>query len=219
MNDLNPTRILITAGATQEQIDEVRYLSNRSSGQIGTALAYSAATYGHQVTILHGIHSCTPPTHPRIAAIPYRSTRDLAALASEHWPSHDLLIMTAAVSDYTPVGGQVHGKLQREGTLTMNLAPTEDVVASLAEQARDNQSIIAFALEEQLTLEEAAKRKLQKKGVDAIVANPLGTMESDTIDATVYHKDGREVTPPESCSKTTFATWLIENLDMIFSST
>jgi phosphopantothenoylcysteine decarboxylase/phosphopantothenate--cysteine ligase len=219
MNDLAPNspplRILITTGGTQEPIDEVRFLGNRSSGKLGVLLAFAAADFGYEVTLLHGHSSISPSAHPRVKTIPFTSTRDLKAKLDELWPSHTILIMAAAVSDYTPKGGQVEGKLKRGESMTLDLASTEDIVASLAGNSREDQRVIAFALELQDGLHIAGRAKLIRKGVDAIVANPLETMESSEIDATILLKDGSELSPPEQGSKAIFARWLIENLKVV----
>jgi phosphopantothenoylcysteine decarboxylase/phosphopantothenate--cysteine ligase len=224
MNDLPPTttpplRIVVTAGATHEPIDEVRFLGNHSSGKLGTLIAFAAADYGHDVTLLHSSHLTSLPVHPRLNSIPFTSLRDLAAKLDELWPSHSILIMTAAVSDYTPRGGQKHGKLNRNDGMSLELIPTDDLVASLAKRSREDQRIIAFALEESDGLEDAARAKLKRKQVDAIVANPLETMNSASIQATVLLKDGTTISPPDKCLKAQFAVWLIENLESITCST
>jgi len=219
MNDLAPTRILITSGATQEPIDEVRYLGNRSSGQLGNVIALTGATHGYEVTLLHGLHAVTPTSHPRMNSIPYSSSRDLAAKLEEHWPSHTILIMAAAVADFTPRGGQLQGKIQRSDELTITFTSIDDLVLSLAQQSRDDQRILAFALGESKTLDRVAQEKLERKQVDAIVANPLETMESSTIQAKVFMKNGKILAPSGSCSKPEFAQWLIENLEDILSVT
>jgi phosphopantothenoylcysteine decarboxylase/phosphopantothenate--cysteine ligase len=219
MNDLIPTRILVTTGATQESIDDVRYLGNRSSGKLGCLIALSAAIKGYEVSLLHGIQSISPSLHPRIHSTPFTSTRDLRAKLDEHWPSHEILIMAAAVSDYTPRGGQLHGKIKRGDELNIPLSPTKDIVASLAQHKREDQRIIAFALEEPEKLDVAAREKLQRKHVDAIVANPLETMNSSNIQWTIYLKDGRTLSQPGICTKAAFARWLTDNLDAITSAT
>ena len=215
MNDLNPTRVLITAGATQEPIDEVRYFGNRSSGKLGCLLALAAAESGHAVTLLHNTQSLTPTAHPRMRCIPFTTTRDLAAKADEHWPSHSILIMAAAVADFTPQGGQLQGKVKRSDELTIKCTSTDDIVASLAANKREDQRIIAFALGEQETLRAVALEKLERKNVDAIVANPLETMDSSLIDATVILRSGETRSPIHASTKASFARWLIDNLDDI----
>jgi phosphopantothenoylcysteine decarboxylase/phosphopantothenate--cysteine ligase len=219
MDNLHPTRILITSGATQEPIDEVRYLGNHSSGKLGTLLASTAATEGYDVTLLYGHQSITPTCHPRLSSIQFSSSRDLKAKLQEFWPSHDILIMAAAVSDFTPRGGQVQGKKCRGEETTIALSPTDDIVASLAKTSGNHQKIIAFALEETEHLEERAKAKLSRKQVDVIIANPLETMGSSSIEAIVFRKDGTTINPPQDCSKAKFAVWLVNNLDELISST
>jgi len=219
MNIQKPTRILITAGATHEPIDEVRFIGNRSSGQLGSQIARAAAIAGHSVTLLLGTNSSSPPKHPRLSIVPFSSTRDLSAKLSEYWPSHQILVMAAAVSDFTPQGGQTKGKLKREGAMQIACASTPDLVASIAQDSRSDQRIIAFALEELDNLETGATDKLEKKQVDAIVANPLETMESGTISAVVYLRDGQALTPPSNISKPAFAEWFIVHLGDILQST
>ena len=169
MNDSYPTRIVITAGATQEPLDEVRFLGNRSSGKLGTLIAFAAADFGYEVNLLHGIGCISPSSHPRLHSTPFTSSRDLAAKLDELWHSHSILIMAAAVSDYTPRGGQAQGKLKRCDDIAVELTPTQDIVASLASHSRDDQRIIAFALEEAESLEQSAREKLVSKHVDAII--------------------------------------------------
>jgi phosphopantothenoylcysteine decarboxylase/phosphopantothenate--cysteine ligase len=219
MTHPHSTKILITSGATQEPLDGVRYLCNHSSGKLGSMIALAAVTQGYEVTLLYGNHSVLPTCHPRLHTTPYSSTRDLKAKLDENWPSHSILIMAAAVSDYTPSGGQTKGKISRKSNLTLELTPTEDLVAAVANSSRADQRIIAFALEESTLLELSAKAKLNRKKVDAIVANPLETMNSSTIKATVFLKDGSSMTPESQCSKPEFAHWLIENLQEIVRTT
>ena len=215
MNNYNPIRLLVTSGATNEPIDEVRFLSNKSSGRLGCTIALSAAIAQHEVTLLHASSSIPPTKHPRLNSISFSSCRDLAAKLQEHWPSHDVLIMAAAVADFTQKGGQTSGKMKRDQTPTINLTPTEDLVASVANDSRSDQRIIAFALEETMELQDAARAKLARKKVDAIIANPLETMDSTQISATIFCKDGRTMTPPKNMAKEHFAFWLIQSLDEI----
>jgi phosphopantothenoylcysteine decarboxylase/phosphopantothenate--cysteine ligase len=126
--------------------------------------------------------------------------------------------MAAAVADFTPRGGSLENKQSRNDGMMIDLVPTPDLVACAAKKARDDQRIIAFALGESISLEDIAKEKLKRKGVDAIVANPLQTMDANEITATIYCKDGTTFSPPPNCSKTTFANWIINHLDDICST-
>lgn len=218
MNTLRTKRLLVTTGATLEPIDEVRHLSNKSSGRLGCLIALKGAIQHYAVTLLHA-HGCIAPTkHPRLRSIAFTSTRDLSAKLQEHWPSHDVLIMAAAVADFTQKGGQSKGKIRRTESTAIALTPTEDLVAAIASDSRSDQRIIAFALEEADELDIAAREKLQRKDVDAIIANPLETMESSQITATVYCSDGRTLEPPNDMHKADFATWLIQSLEEIAPS-
>lgn len=219
MNVSNPTRLLITAGATLEAIDSVRYIGNRSSGQLGTVLSLAGATYSYDVTLLLGQHSTKPTAHPRLKTEYFSSTRDLRAKLKECWPSHHILIMAAAVADFTPKGGQKTGKIRRGERKTLDLVPTVDIVKELATEAREDQRILAFALESTDTLEKVAREKMARKNVDAIVANPLQTMDSENITAKILCRNGEEFTPPENMSKSEFSIWLISHLKTILQFT
>ena len=218
MNTLRTKRLLVTSGATLEPIDEVRYLSNKSSGRLGCLIALMGAIEQYEVTLLHAHSSVAPSTHPRLRSIEFSSTRDLAAKLQEHWPSHDVLIMAAAVADFTQKGGQTQGKMRRADPPSIELTPTEDLIASIANNSRSSQHVIAFALERADELETAALEKLHRKEVDAIIANPLETMESTQITASVYCSDGRTIDPPKDMHKAEFAKWLIQNLNEITPS-
>ncbi|MCL2330360.1 MAG: phosphopantothenoylcysteine decarboxylase, partial [Phycisphaerae bacterium] len=143
----------------------------------------------------------------------YESTADLQRLLDEFFPACDVLIMAAAVADYRPAPASVvAGKLPRQDSekLILELEPTPDLVAGCVAQRRPEQRIIAFALEEPSKLTQRAREKMVAKGVDAIVANPLATMGSETIAATVYTAAGQTFTPESPLlDKDIFATWLI----------
>jgi phosphopantothenoylcysteine synthetase/decarboxylase len=127
--------------------------------------------------------------------------------------------MAAAVADFTPVGGQSHGKFMRDDALTITYTQTEDIVAELASTSREDQRVIAFALEESAHLEERGRAKLLRKKVDAIVANPLETMDSNEIDAVILKKDGSSVSLDGITTKAEFAHWLILHLEEILPTT
>ncbi|QNN22103.1 phosphopantothenoylcysteine decarboxylase [Planctomycetales bacterium ZRK34] len=199
-------RLLITAGPTHEPIDPVRYLGNRSSGKLGIALAEAGQAAGWEIRLLMG------PTETEMAAgldvRRFVSTADLAGLLDEHLPWCDALIMTAAVADYRPKQRSAV-KLPRSAGLTLELEPTEDLVAACVKRKRSDQIIIGFALEEPDQLEDRARRKMRRKALDAIVANPLVTMGADTIDAQVLTPDEQHLRPG-AMPKPQFATWLVD---------
>jgi len=205
-------QILITAGPTREPIDEVRFISNRSSGRMGVAIADAAARAGHDVTLLMGPGPRDDELPNGSRNIRFSSSADLEALLAEHFPDCDLLIMAAAVADYRPAAVTT-GKLASDKTagMSIELKPTPDLVAGCASRKQPQQRVVAFALEEAAQLEARAVAKMQRKGVDAIVANPLATMDAGDIDATVFFADGRKQ-PAGRRSKTDFADWLVDAL-------
>jgi phosphopantothenoylcysteine decarboxylase/phosphopantothenate--cysteine ligase len=209
------TVVLITAGPTQEPIDAVRYIANRSSGRMGIAVAEASAARGRRTTLLLGPTPLRPIEHSRLTTIRFRTTADLQALLAEHWPGHGVLVMAAAVADYRPARREDAGGKRRRtaGAWSLQLEPTPDLLAELAPITRPDQVTIGFALEPAEELAAAARAKLAAKGVDAVVANPLETMGSDVIRATLILRDGRALTPPKAeCTKRDFAEWLLDQL-------
>jgi len=211
---MSHTRLLITAGPTREPIDAVRFIGNRSSGKLGIALAREAASRGHDVTLLLGPVTLPLDLPESIRLVRFESTADLQALLAEHFPGCDVLIMAAAVADYRPAE-TTSDKLPRSAGkhLTLTLEPTPDLVGSIAPQARPDQRIIAFALEPTDTLVSRAQAKLQRKGVHAVVANPLETMDSDAIQPTWITPDKSE--PAGRMSKKDFAAWLLDRVGQL----
>jgi phosphopantothenoylcysteine decarboxylase/phosphopantothenate--cysteine ligase len=199
--------MLITAGPTHEPIDAVRYLANRSSGKLGLAITAAARDAGWSVTLLLGPVPRDTPLPAGVATHRYGSTADLEALLAAHFDACDALVMAAAVADYRPVGA-IDGKLERGAGMTLTLEPTPDLVAGCAKRARADQFIVAFSLEPADQLAERAPRKLARKGVSAIVANPLQTIDADAIDATLFTAAGGS-TRPGAMPKPDFARWLV----------
>jgi phosphopantothenoylcysteine decarboxylase/phosphopantothenate--cysteine ligase len=229
MTSPSECRVLITAGPTHEPIDAVRYLGNRSSGQLGIALAEAAAVRGMTTTLLLGPTALPPPHRSHLTVHRFQTTAELQTLLRKHWPQHDVLIMAAAVADYRPsllgslslrerAGVRVDEsnsdvKIKRGSqTLTLELEPTPDLLAEAAATARPEQRMIGFALEPADRLLNSAREKLRNKELHAIVANPLETMESPTITAVLLLADGRELAPPSNMPKPDFAIWLLDQL-------
>lgn len=200
-------RFLITAGPTREPIDPVRFISNHSSGQMGLSLISAALSAGHEVTAILGPVAVELP--PAARRIDVETTRQMFDAVMEQLPSHDVLIMAAAVADYRPKHVAAE-KLGRSGALTIDLEATEDIVAAAAGSKSPNQQVIGFSLESEGNLDRA-KAKLQRKKLDMIVFNPLRTMNSATIQATLLYADGR-MTALAECSKQAFAQQLIQCL-------
>jgi len=207
-------KLLVTAGPTREPIDAVRFIGNRSSGRLGIALAQAAHQQGHHVTLLLGPVCDAPASQETLRIERFQTTAELDALLHAHLPDCDALVMAAAVADYRPA--QLHeGKLERAGDanarLTLDLEPTPDLLAQCAKRKRPDQKLVAFALEEPEHLDERAAAKLHRKGADAIVANPIRTMEADRIAPTWLTAAGARQTPGEM-SKADFAPWLLARL-------
>jgi phosphopantothenoylcysteine decarboxylase/phosphopantothenate--cysteine ligase len=146
--------------------------------------------------------------------IRFTTTEDLRSLLAEHFPKCDVLVMAAAVADYRPVKSAA-GKIKRgDERLTLELEATPDLVAECAKRKRQDQFIVGFALEEPDKLRERAIEKLKRKGLDAIAANPLRTMDSEMTEARLFQIAGGQVTEPRAAAgattKKAFARWLIE---------
>ncbi len=210
-----PRRLLITAGPTQEPIDAVRYIGNRSSGRVGVELADEAARRAWDVLLLLGPTALTP-TDSRVALARFRTAEDLRALLRRHAPESAVLIMAAAVADYRPkidpafLGGKFRRQNQK---LTLDLEPTPDLLAEVGATRRPDQLLVGFALEPRDEMIASARAKLERKRIDLVVANPLETMDSPTIEATLLARDGAEQRTPGAISKKAFAAWLMDRID------
>ncbi len=180
-------KILLTAGPTWEAVDAVRYIGNRSSGRMGIALAEAAVRAGHGVTAIVGPGVGAMPE--RVRRIDIESARQMYEAVMEAFPSHDVLIMAAAVADYRPRTA-VAGKLPREKSLVIELEGTEDIAAAAVGIRRPGQRVVAFSLEAPGEVERAAT-KMERKGVDLMVYNPIQTMNSDQVAAVLLWPGGR----------------------------
>lgn len=217
-------KLLITAGPTREPIDAVRFISNRSSGRMGAALAAAAAQRGHDVTLLLGPALIPTTLGEAVEVVRFETAADLEALLGEHFPACDALVMAAAVADYRPLKPTAH-KLPRSGDrrkeprdadsgLDLKFEPTPDLVAACAADRRPEQTVVAFSLEEEAALEVRAREKMLRKGVDAIVANALETMEAAEVEASWLPAAG-EPQRPGRMGKEAFAAWLIERVEAL----
>jgi phosphopantothenoylcysteine decarboxylase/phosphopantothenate--cysteine ligase len=166
--DLAGETILITAGPTREKIDPVRYLSNRSSGRMGYALAEAASRRGARVLLVSGPTSLKPPSSAEVTRI--ESTSQMTDAVFSLLPQASIIIKTAAVSDYTVVNPPDQ-KIKRSGRFTLDLEPTVDILAEITRRKR-GQIVIGFAAETENVLENA-RRKLASKSLDAIVVNDV----------------------------------------------
>ncbi|HLG93580.1 MAG TPA: bifunctional phosphopantothenoylcysteine decarboxylase/phosphopantothenate--cysteine ligase CoaBC [candidate division Zixibacteria bacterium] len=192
---LKGKKIIVTGGRTEEAIDPVRYLSNRSSGKMGAALAKAAARMGAKVTFVHGRMSVEPPrnTENLLAPTAFEMQRRL----SELYPKSDAVIMAAAVSDFRPEKVS-KVKIKRQGKLTLELIPNPDILDGLG-KAKKKQKLVGFALEEENGLENG-KKKLIEKNLDMLVFNradqPDAGFEVDTNRVTLYFPSGKKEEVP-----------------------
>jgi phosphopantothenoylcysteine decarboxylase/phosphopantothenate--cysteine ligase len=169
-------RVLVTAGGTREPIDPVRFVGNRSTGRMGLALAARAAARGADVTLVAA--NVALPTPPGVRRIDVETAAELESAAREKFPDVHVLLMAAAVADYRPARAELE-KIAREGSdeLELRLRPTEDVVAALASERRDDQTLVGFAAEHGGDPLARAREKLDRKGLDAIVVNDVSRSE------------------------------------------
>ncbi len=166
---LKGKRVLITAGPTFEAIDPVRFIGNRSTGRMGYALAKEAFKLGCEVTLISGPSHET--TGEGINLIKIESAQDMYEACLANFDSCDVLIMSAAVADYTPANYSDIKIKKKEGDLHIELKRTQDILAALSERKKD-QVMLGFALETNNELENA-KSKLERKQLDMIVLNSL----------------------------------------------
>jgi len=166
--DLAGETVLITAGPTREKIDPVRYITNRSSGRMGYAIAEAALRRGGRVLLVSGPTALTAPGAAEITRV--ESAEEMSQAALKLLPHSSIVIKTAAVSDYRPKATATQ-KIKRTGSMSLELEPTADIVAEIA-RLRESQIVIGFAAETQNALENARK-KLTSKSLDAIVVNDV----------------------------------------------
>ncbi|HEX7997845.1 MAG TPA: bifunctional phosphopantothenoylcysteine decarboxylase/phosphopantothenate--cysteine ligase CoaBC [Pyrinomonadaceae bacterium] len=168
--DLAGERLLITAGATREAIDPVRFLSNRSSGRMGFALAEAARERGAEVTVVAGSTSVPAPAGVRL--IPALSADSMRAAVMKEVSSSTVFIASAAVSDYRPASTSELKLKKADAPLTLTLEPTPDILAEVAASRSNGLLVVGFAAETNDVIN-YARSKLERKNLDAIVANDI----------------------------------------------
>jgi phosphopantothenoylcysteine decarboxylase/phosphopantothenate--cysteine ligase len=196
-NDFQGQTVLVTAGPTCEDLDPVRFLSNRSSGKMGYALADAASRRGAHVIVI-----CGPTALDPLAGadwITVRTAAEMQRAVHERLAETNAVIMAAAVADFRPVAAQ-SGKIKKTGSnLLLELEPAPDILAGLARE-KGSRVVVGFAAETERVAENA-RLKLREKGADMIVANDVtqdgAGFDVDTNVATLFLRDGREVTLPK----------------------
>jgi phosphopantothenoylcysteine decarboxylase/phosphopantothenate--cysteine ligase len=180
--------VLITAGPTREKIDPVRYLTNRSSGKMGYALAEAALRRGARVLLVSGPTSITAPGASEVTRV--ETAEEMREAVMKLLPEATIVIKTAAVSDFRPKT-QASQKIKRGGPVSLELEPTADIVAEIGKKKK-SQLVIGFAAETENVLENARK-KLATKSLDAIVVNDVSRdgvgFDSDRNAVTIISHD------------------------------
>ena len=198
-HDLAGKTVLVTAGATQESLDPVRYLTNHSTGKMGCALAEAAMLRGAEVILVCGAVSAKIP--PFVKVVNTVSAQDMFAAVTQYAPRADFVFKAAAVADYTPADYSGDKMKKKDGELSIPLKRTQDILAWLGANRRENQVICGFSMETR-DMVENSRAKLTKKNVDMICANNLKQEGAgfgvDTNIITVITKEGTRELPLQS---------------------
>lgn len=168
--DMEGLNVLVTAGATKEAIDPVRFISNHSTGKMGFAIAKAAMQRGAKVTLVAASVSVPKPRY--VDVVDVVSAKDMYEAVVEKAPSMDIIIKSAAVADYTPETVADEKVKKKDGDLSIPLKRTQDILASLGANKKPEQFLCGFSMETENMLENS-KKKLEKKKLDMIVANNL----------------------------------------------
>jgi len=202
-------KFVITAGPTREPLDPVRYLSNRSSGKMGYAIAAAALEAKHEVVLISGPVALTVPVGAEVVRV--TTGDEMFGAAAAQLARCDVFVMCAAVCDYKPAHYTPQKRKKQRGPFSLALAPTRDILASLTNAPHDC-FVVGFAAETQ-ELTESAQRKLKEKNCDLIVANDVGRsdlgMESDDNELVLFFRSGEQKKLPRA-KKTELARRLLK---------
>ena len=194
--DMSGKRVLVTAGATREKIDPVRYITNHSTGKMGYAIAKAAMLRGADVTLVTGKTSIAPP--PFVRVIQVISAEDMYNAVAAEADKNQIIVKAAAVADYRPSSPAENKIKKKDGDMTIELERTKDILKYLGENRRENQFICGFSMETENMLENS-RAKLDSKKIDMIVANNIKTegagFGTDTNAVTFITKDITEEKP------------------------
>ena len=194
---LKGLKVLVASGPTREPIDPVRFISNRSSGKMGTALALVASRMGGEVTLITGPASVNIP--PVVEIVNVETAGQMADAVKKRSEAADIIIMAAAVSDYTPKQTATEKIKKSNDKIELELVPTEDIVSSLLLMRRPGQIIVGFCAETGNLLENSLK-KIRRKPVDILVANdvslPGAGFDVETNKVMIINKDEERVELP-----------------------
>jgi phosphopantothenoylcysteine synthetase/decarboxylase len=204
-------RFLITAGPTREPIDPVRYISNRSSGKMGYAIAEAAIEAGHEVVLICGPVDVDRPRG--VAVISVSTSDEMFDAVNKHVRNCDILVMCAAVADYKPAKVSKSKIKKRGENISLELVPTRDILQSLP---TDRQYLVAGFAAETENVEKNANKKLREKHCDIVVANnALIGMEGDENEVAILFRDG-ETKRISRASKKIISRDLVETFENYF---
>lgn len=193
-------RVLVTAGGTREPIDSVRFIGNRSSGRMGFALAREALRRGAAVTLIAANVALDPPAGARVFAV--RTSAELATACKRELEHCDVVLMSAAVADFRPIGPLDRKLKKDQGVPQIELEPTEDVLSALAARRRADQVLVGFAAEHGGDAVELGRGKLERKRLDAVVVNDISRsgigFDAEDNEVTIVTADGAERHVPQS---------------------
>lgn len=193
---LKNQKILVTAGPTREKIDPVRFISNSSTGKMGYSVAQQALNLGAEVILVTGPSHLSPPKGAKVIRV--ESAEDMYKAVMEHYDQTDIVIKTAAVSDYKPAFVYEHKVKKQEGEESIEFVRTKDILLELGKRKK-HQLLIGFAAETQ-NMENYAKDKLARKNADMIVANNVNSKDAgfgtDTNRVSFYLKNGETIKLP-----------------------
>ncbi|MCK4595851.1 bifunctional phosphopantothenoylcysteine decarboxylase/phosphopantothenate--cysteine ligase CoaBC [candidate division WOR-3 bacterium] len=191
---LSGVKILVTTGRTEEEIDPIRVISNRSSGIMGYEIAKEAKQRGAIVTIVKGATDI-----PITEGIRIHNTKELESTLLDLLDNNDIVIMTAAVSDYRPVEVSEKKLRRKDDKMTLHLKKTEDILKRLRKK-REDKMLIGFSVGDNYLIKES-KRKIIEKSLDIIVANPCSVVGSHNTEFTIIGKDSKCTTYPKMAKR------------------
>ncbi len=210
--DLQGETVLVTAGGTEEPLDAVRYIGNRSSGKMGHALAEASRRRGARVFLVTGPTSLQTPCGVVVERV--RTAEEMAEKVQSHLGETSVVLMAAAVADFRPAEFRPEKIKKQQGPLTLRLEPTRDILSEIAGHRRPGQIVVGFAAETDHVVENAAA-KLQTKRLDLVVANDVNQegagFETDTNIVTMLFADGRRK-PLEKMSKLNVANRVLDEV-------
>jgi phosphopantothenoylcysteine decarboxylase/phosphopantothenate--cysteine ligase len=217
-SSLKGIRVVVTAGPTYEDIDPVRYVGNRSSGRMGFALAAEARRRGADVTLVAGPTSVGPPTVDSIVAV--RSAADMHEAVMRVASNADVVIMAAAVADYTPTSAAAQKVTKTDGPLTLTLQRTKDILSDLGSMRAglggERPILVGFAAETQDVIARAREKRVRKK-IDLVVANDVSQpdqgFDADTNAVTIVGEGGEQAVPLQS--KARVAAIILDQIEQL----